>query len=157
MPITLTVNGSPHHLEADENTPLIFALRNELGCYGARLGCGLEQCGACVVLADGHPIYSCTARLGDLEGQSIETLEGLADEQGRLHPIQEAFLAHNAGQCGFCLGGIIMRVKALLGKEPNPSRAEICQALDGNLCRCGAQPRMIRAIESAATRMRSET
>jgi nicotinate dehydrogenase subunit A len=154
MSIRLTVNGSPHSLELSEEVPLIFALRNDLDCHGAKLGCGLEQCGACVVLADGEPIYSCTTRIGDLQGKAIETLEGLAAESGELHPIQQAFLNHNAAQCGFCLSGIVIRTKALLAKNPKPSRQDICQALDGHLCRCGAQPRMIRAVESAAARLR---
>jgi nicotinate dehydrogenase subunit A len=154
MSFTLSINGTPHHLDVDEDTPLIFVLRNELCLYGARLGCGLEQCGACVVLADGKPVHACTMRLGDVGDAEIETVEGLAAENGELHAIQQAFLAHNAAQCGYCLGGILMQAKALLAQNANPSREEICLALDGHLCRCGAQPRIIRAIESAAARLR---
>jgi len=157
MSVTLTINDTPHTFAADEDTPLIYVLRGELGFYGARLGCGLEQCGACVVLADGDPVYACTTRAGDLAGRNIETVEGLAAESGELHQIQEAFLDHNAGQCGFCLGGILMRTRALLTENPHPTRDEICAALDSHLCRCGAQPRIIRAIESAAARLRNSS
>ena len=150
MSITLHVNGLPHHLDVDADTPLIFALRQELGCFGAKLGCGTEQCGACVVLADGVPIYACTAQLGDLTGRQIETLEGLANDDGSLHPLQQAFVAENAAQCGFCTAGIIMRAKALLENNANPTRAEIRAALDDHLCRCGAHPRIIRAVARAA-------
>ena len=150
MSLTLHVNGLPHHLDVDADTPLIFVLREELGCFGAKLGCGAEQCGACVVLADGVPIYACTARVGDLTGKHLETLEGLAHDDGTLHPLQQAFLAENAAQCGYCTAGIMMRAKALLATNPNPTRAEICDALDGHLCRCGAHPRILRAVARAA-------
>jgi len=154
LPINLKVNGTRHLLDVDEDTALIYVLRNDLGLYGAKLGCGLEQCGACLVLADGKPVHACTLRLGDVGDAEIETVEGLTAENGELHAIQQAFLAHNAAQCGYCLGGILMQAKALLAQNANPSREEICLALDGHLCRCGAQPRIIRAIESAAARLR---
>jgi len=157
MSISLNVNGTPHSFELEADVPLIFVLRNDLDCHGAKLGCGLEQCGACVVLADGEPVYACTARIGDLQGKVIETLEGLASDSGELHPLQQAFLDHNAAQCGFCLGGIVMRCKALLEEYPRPSSAQICAALDAHLCRCGAQPRIVRAVESAAARLRNST
>ena len=105
------------------------------------------------MLADGVPIYACTARVGDLAGKQLQTLEGLADPNGALHPLQKAFLAENAAQCGYCTGGIIMRAKALLEQSPNPSHAEICAALDDHLCRCGAHPRIIRAVARAAADM----
>ena len=145
----LTVNGQPRHIDVDPETPLIFALRNDLKLTGARLGCGLEQCGSCLVLADGEPIYSCTTTLATLAGKDVETLEGLATGDS-LHPIQQAFIDENAAQCGYCTAGIIMRVKALLQENPDPSRSEICTALDGHLCRCGAHPRILRAVQRAA-------
>jgi nicotinate dehydrogenase subunit A len=147
--VKLMVNGQPRHLDADPETPLIFALRNDLELTGTRLGCGLEQCGSCLVLADGEPIYSCTTTLTTVAGKDVETLEGLATGDS-LHPIQQAFIDENAAQCGYCTGGIIMRVKALLQDNPNPSRDDICTALDGHLCRCGAHPRILRAVQRAA-------
>ncbi|MFV2090999.1 MAG: (2Fe-2S)-binding protein [Pseudomonadales bacterium] len=153
MPITLTVNGLVHTLKLDPATPLIYVLRNDLSLFGAKLGCGLEQCGACVVLAEGEPIYACTARLEDMAGKEIETVEGLTNEHGHLHPIQEAFTELNAAQCGYCTAGIIMRTRALLKEHPHPSRTEICNALDNHLCRCGAHPRIIHAVERAAVKL----
>ncbi len=149
MPISFTLNGLSQALDLDSETPLIHALRNELQLHGAKLGCGLEQCGACVVLIDGEPAFACTARLGDLEGRRLETIEGLADGHGRLHPLQRAFIELNAMQCGYCSAGIIMRLKALLDDEPHPDRASIIGALDGHLCRCGAHPRILKAVERA--------
>lgn len=155
MPIALTVNKLQHRLELAPDTPLIFVLRNDLSLCGAKLGCGQEQCGSCTVLVDGKPVYSCTARLSDVAGKQVETLEGLADEYGARHPLQEAVLELNAAQCGYCLAGIIMRAKALLQGNRSPSREQICQALEGHLCRCGAHPRIVKAIERAASRMRT--
>ena len=156
MSLSITVNGLPHTLEVAPDTPLIFVLREELGLMSAKLGCGLEQCGACVVLADGNPVYACTATVGDLADQEVQTLEGLSDFVTDMHPLQQAFVEENAAQCGYCLSGVLMRAKALLDVESNPSRDRICAALDGHLCRCGAQPRMIRAVQRAAARMRGE-
>jgi nicotinate dehydrogenase subunit A len=146
--VELTVNGSPYSVAADPQTPLIFVLRNDLKLVGAKLGCGLEQCGSCLVLADGEPIYSCTATVADLEGKRIETVEGLANGE-HLHAIQQAFLAENAAQCGYCSAGIIMRIKALLDAAGDPSAQDVLTALDGHLCRCGAHPRILRAVERA--------
>ena len=152
--VKVTVNELTREFDLEADALLIFALRDELALNGAKLGCGLEQCGSCVVLVDGKPTYSCTAQIGDVEGKRVETVEGLADAEGRLHPIQAAFLELNAAQCGFCTAGIIMATKALLDANPQPSRDEICIALDGHLCRCGAHPRIIRAVESAAAKLR---
>ena len=157
MAIRLTVNGVAHSLDVADDTPLIFVLRNDLALHGAKLACGLEQCGACLVLADGEPVFACSSLIGDVAGKAIETVEGLLNQYGELHPIQEAFLSANAAQCGFCVAGIIVRARQLLASNPNPSRDEICAALDGHLCRCGAQPRMINAIENAAARLRGES
>lgn len=153
MSIVITVNNLQHTLELDLDTPLLFVLRDDLSLYGAKLGCGLEQCGSCTVLADGEPIHSCTTRLGDVVGKRVETVEGLSDAAGSDHPLQEAIMELNAGQCGYCLAGIIMRGKALLAANPHPSREEICEALDSHLCRCGSQPRIIKAVERAAVKM----
>jgi nicotinate dehydrogenase subunit A len=149
MPISFSLNGLAQVLDLDPDTPLLYALRNELQLHGAKLGCGLEQCGACLVLIDGEPAYACTARLGDLEGRRLETIEGLAAENGRLHPLQRAFIELNAMQCGYCSAGIIMRLKALLDAEPHPDHDRIATALDGHLCRCGAHPRIFKAVERA--------
>lgn len=153
MPVKLMVNGKVRQLTIDPATALIFALRNELNLMGAKLGCGSAQCGSCVVLADGEPIYSCTTPIADVAGKQIETTEGLFTKEGP-HPIQQAFLEENAAQCGYCLSGIIMRTKALLHDDPAPARQAIKEALDPHLCRCGAHPRIIRAIERAATALR---
>ena len=153
MATTLTVNGKSITTDADPNTPLVFVLRNDLGLTGAKLGCGLEQCGSCVVLADGEPIYSCTVSLASVGGQAIETVESLSRD-GQPDTLQQAFLDENAAQCGYCTAGIILAAKALLARQPDPTRAEIVEALNGHLCRCGAHPRIIRAIQRAAATRR---
>ena len=155
MSVNLTINGQARELDVDPTTPLIFVLRNDLGLVGAKLGCGAEQCGSCLVLADGEPVYSCSAAIIELADKNIETVEGLASGEV-LHPIQQAFLEHNAAQCGYCTAGIIMRAKALLQDNPQPSRDDITAALDGHLCRCGAHPRILRAVERAAQLLRSQ-
>lgn len=153
--LTLTVNGRVHRVEAAATTPLLDVLRNHLGLKGSRFGCGLEQCGACMVLVDGAPAYSCSREAGTLEGRSILTVEGLGGP-GALHPLQQAFIDEQAGQCGYCLSGMLIAAKALLDRNPSPSRAEIVEALDQNLCRCGAHPRILRAVARAAAAMRGE-
>ncbi|MCZ6710085.1 MAG: (2Fe-2S)-binding protein [Gammaproteobacteria bacterium] len=153
--MNLIVNGQSHTIDADPQTSLIFVLRNDLNLVGAKLGCGLEQCGSCVVLADGEPVYSCTRTVADLQGTNIETVEGLAQAEA-LHPVQQAFLEENAAQCGYCTSGIIMRVIALLRDNPDPSPEEVNAALDAHLCRCGAHPRILRAVATAARMLRSK-
>jgi len=155
MSIAVTVNDLRHTLDLDPDTPLLLVLRNELTLNGAKLGCGLEQCGSCTVLIDGEPVHSCTTRLADAADRRVETVEGLTAD-GFLHPLQEAVLALNAGQCGYCLAGIIMRSKALLAANPQPSRDEICAALDSHLCRCGSHPRIVKAVQRAALQLRSK-
>lgn len=142
------VNGREVASQSEDAT-LLMMLRNELGLRGTRFGCGLEQCGACVVLVDGAPRYSCTLPVADVAGRDVQTVEGLA-KNGRLDPLQQAFIDEQAGQCGYCLSGILMAARALLNRVPKPSRAQIVEALDGHLCRCGSHPRIIRAIERAA-------
>ena len=149
----LDINGLTYRVDEDPDTPLINILRDNLLLTGTRTGCALEQCGCCVVLVDDQPTYACTARLADCVDRRVETIEGLADEVGHLHPLQQAFLDANAAQCGFCTSGILMRAKALLASNAHPSHEEIAAALDGHLCRCGAHPRIIRAIETAARKL----
>jgi nicotinate dehydrogenase subunit A len=146
----ITINGRPRHVSADEHATLLDVLRGDLGLRATRFGCGLEQCGACMVLIDGAPAYACTRLISTLPGKRVVTVEGLA-EDGSLAPLEQAFLAEQAGQCGFCLTGILVSAQALLDRNPAPSRAEIAAALDNNLCRCGAHNRIIRAVERAAT------
>ena len=153
MSIELTINGKPSSVAAAETTPLLFVLRNELDLKGTRYGCGLEQCGTCMVLVDGEPVYACSREVGTVAGRSISTIEGIGSTANP-HPLQTAFLDEQAGQCGYCLSGIIMSAKALLDRNPSPSRAQIIEALDKHLCRCGAQPRILRAVEKAAAMLR---
>ena len=150
MSIGLNVNGRQVDVSVAETTPLIDVLRNGLDLKGARYGCGLEQCGSCMVLVDGEPVYACSREVGTVAGRRIVTIEGL----GGSHPLQTAFLDEQAGQCGYCLSGIIMSAKALLDRNPAPTRADIVEALDKHLCRCGAHPRILRAVEQAAAMLR---
>jgi nicotinate dehydrogenase subunit A len=150
----LTVNGARTQVRAAEATPLLDVLRNELGLKAARFGCGLEQCGACKVLVDGEPAFSCTLPVSSVSGRKVTTLEGLGTAEAP-HPLQRAFLDEQAGQCGYCLSGILISASALLAANPDPSRASIVAALDGHLCRCGAHLRIVRAIERAAAEMRA--
>ena len=145
----LTVNGQRVSVAAEPTTPLIDVLRNHLDLKGTRYGCGLEQCGTCMVLIDGVPDYSCAREVGTVAGRAITTIEGIGSAD-RPHPIQQAFLDEQAGQCGYCLSGIIVSAKALLDRNPSPSRAEIIAALDKHLCRCGTHTRIIAAVERAA-------
>ncbi len=147
--IALTVNGRPARVTAPEATPLLDVLRNQLDLKGTRYGCGLEQCGTCMVLLDGEPIHACSREIGTVAGRAITTIEGLGSIE-RPHPLQQAFMDEQAGQCGYCLSGIIVTAKALLDRNPSPSRAEIIAALDKHLCRCGTHTRIIAAVERAA-------
>jgi nicotinate dehydrogenase subunit A len=151
--IALTVNGRSVRVSAIETTPLLDVLRNQLDLKGARYGCGLEQCGSCMVLLDGEPIYACSREVGTVAGRSVTTIEGLGTAV-QPHPLQQAFLDEQAGQCGYCLSGIVISAKALLDRNPAPTRADIATALDKNLCRCGAHPRILRAVEKAAAMLR---
>lgn len=149
MTLTIHVNGSSHAVAAEPETPLLYVLRNDLKLKGARFGCGLGQCGACTVLVDGKPVQSCDFPLSAAAGKSVTTVEGLAAD-GKLHPLQQAFITEQAAQCGYCVTGIIMTAKALLDANPRPSDAEIRAALKGNLCRCGTHQRILKAIRRAA-------
>lgn len=149
--IQFQVNGTAVSAASGDNTSLLDVLRNELDLKGSRYGCGLEQCGTCLVLVDGTPAYACTRELASVAGRQITTAEGLAT-----HPIHTALLAEQAGQCGYCLSGIMISAAALLAANHNPSRAEIAAALDKNLCRCGTQTRILKAVERAAAVLRGE-
>ena len=146
--VDLFVNGTPVHVEGDGTKPLLSVLRNELGLRGSRFGCGTEQCGACMVLIDGEPSFSCTRAIESLAGKRVTTVEGLSPG-GSLSPLQQAFLDEQAGQCGYCLSGILISAAALLARNPRPSRSEIAAALDRHLCRCGAHNRIMRAVARA--------
>ena len=154
--ISFFVNGQPVSVDVANNVRLLYVLRNHLGKRGAKFGCGLGQCGACTVLIDGNPTQSCDVSVEFAAGRSVTTLEGLS-EGDVLHPLQQAFLEEQAAQCGYCTAGILMSAKGLLDRNPNPTRAEIVDALARNLCRCGAHLRVIRAVERAAKILRGET
>lgn len=146
---SLTLNGQQRTADADGETTLLHVLRNEFGINSSKYGCGTELCGACRVLVDGEITYACTRTLAECSGTTIVTLEGLS-EDGQLHPLQRSFLALNAGQCGYCLSGILITAYKLLETNNHPDRSEITEALKNHLCRCGAHNRIINAIEAAA-------
>jgi nicotinate dehydrogenase subunit A len=148
MMITLNVNGREHLVDVEPDTPLLTVLRNYLGLFAAKLGCGLEQCRACVVLVDGKAVPTCASPVELFVGRPITTLEGLGTP-ARPHPLQLAFLEEHAAQCGYCIPGMIVTAKALLDQTPAPSDGEIREALAGNLCRCGTHPRIIAAVKRA--------
>jgi nicotinate dehydrogenase subunit A len=147
MPMMLNVNGRLHEITAEAETPLLYALRNDLQLKGARYGCGAGFCGACMVIVDGQPVQSCDVPVSAVAGKSITTIEGIGTD-GNPHPLQQAFIREQAAQCGYCITGIIMTAKALLDAKPAPSDAELREALAGNLCRCGTHTRILRAIKS---------
>jgi nicotinate dehydrogenase subunit A len=149
-----TINGKAVRVGAAADTPLLDVLRNHLGLRGTKFGCGLEQCGCCMVLIEGKPEKSCGKALATVAGKAVVTIEGLGS-RNRPHPLQQAFLDEQAGQCGYCLSGILISAKALLERNPAPSRAEIATALDDHICRCGSHPRVLRAVALAARRIRA--
>jgi nicotinate dehydrogenase subunit A len=149
MAINIKVNGAMHSVPAEPDTPLLYVLRNDLGLNAAKFGCGLAQCGACTVLIDGEPMRSCVTPIDTLGRSEITTLESLGTIE-RPHPLQAAFMAEQAAQCGYCIAGMIMSAKALLDRNPQPSEGEVRQGLAGNLCRCGAHNRIVRAVLRAA-------
>ncbi len=152
MPIEFTLNGDTVQVDVDPGTSLLEVLRNDLELNGPKFGCGLAQCGACAVTMDGSSIRSCVTPVSVVAGREVTTLEGLGDET-HPHPLQSAFIDEQAIQCGYCASGIIMTAAAFLADNVSPSRNQIVKALSGHLCRCGAQPRMIKAVERAAKRM----
>jgi len=152
MAVTLKVNGTARTVLAEPDTPLLYVLRNDLALNGAKFGCGLAQCGACTVLVDGKPVFSCITEIGSLADAEITTLEGLGTE-AKPHPLQQAFIDEQAAQCGYCINGMIMTAKALLDRNPRPSEEQVRDALAANLCRCGTHNRIIRAVLRAAVVM----
>jgi nicotinate dehydrogenase subunit A len=155
MPLyRLHVNGQSREATAEATTPLLYVLRNDLELNGPKFGCGLGQCGACMVLVDGVAMRSCQMPVSAVENKPVITLEGLGSRDS-LHPLQKAFIDEQAMQCGYCINGMIMSAKALLDRNPEANEAEIKRALDGNLCRCGSHNRIVRAIERAAREMAS--
>lgn len=144
--IQLRVNGEAHEIDAEPAMPLVFALRNHLGLVGAKLGCGLEQCGACAVLVDGEPVLSCVRAVSEFENAEITTIEGLA-AGGQPSAIQQAFIEEGAAQCGYCTSGIVIAATALLNSNKQPDRTEIAEALKDHLCRCGSHTRVFAAID----------
>ena len=151
--IELHINGERRAVKAASEVNLLDVLRNELGLMGARFGCGSGQCGACAVIIDGEDKPSCMAEIGNLKNKRVVTLEGIGTPDAP-HPLQSAFLELQAGQCGYCLSGILIGAKALLDKNPNPTRKEIAAALSWHLCRCGVHNRILDAVMLAAQRMR---
>ncbi|HEX6054070.1 MAG TPA: (2Fe-2S)-binding protein [Gemmatimonadaceae bacterium] len=149
MALRIRVNGNEHDVSAAPDTPLLHVLHNDLALNGPKFGCGLGQCGACMVHVDGAPRRSCMTELSAVVGKEIVTIEGLGTPE-RPHPLQQAFIDEQAAQCGYCINGMIMRAAALLARTPRPTRDEITSAMSANLCRCGTHMRIVRAIERAA-------
>jgi nicotinate dehydrogenase subunit A len=145
---TITVNGRQHEVAAAPDTPLLYVLRNELELNGPKFGCGLAQCGACTVHIDGKPARSCSVPVSAVKGK-VTTIEGLGTPE-KPHPLQAAFVAEQAAQCGYCINGMIMTASAFLAQNPRPSEQQVRAALDGNLCRCGTHMRILRAVRRAA-------
>jgi len=151
--IQFNLNGKPVELSVDPNLTLMWVLRDSFGLTGTKFGCGLGFCGACTILLDDEPVRSCMLTVGDVSGKDVLTIEGLT-RNGSLHPIQKAFMEHDALQCGYCTPGMIMNAYGLLLKHPEPSSSEIIEGMEGNLCRCGAYGRIIKAIQTAAREMK---
>jgi carbon-monoxide dehydrogenase small subunit len=147
--ISFTLNGQPASVTTDDERMLLWVLRGDLGLTGAKFGCGAGLCGACTVVVDKQAVRSCSTPVKDVAGKHVLTIEGLSRD-GRLHPIQEAFLKHHAYQCGYCTPGMILNAYALLLKTPRPTEAQIVEAMDDNLCRCGSHVRIVTAILEAA-------
>lgn len=150
----LTVNGSAHEVDVNSSTPLLYVLRNDLGLNGAKFGCGLGQCGACTVMVDGKPVFSCLTPIMLMEGREIKTVEGLGtvDDPG---PMQAAFIEEQAAQCGYCIAGMMVRAQSILEANPDATDEEIRQGMEPNLCRCGTHMRILRAVSKARTLMKS--
>ncbi|WP_205389880.1 (2Fe-2S)-binding protein [Sulfitobacter sp. SK011] len=151
MTLSLTVNGKTHQVTSEPDTPLIYVLRDELGLKGTKLGCGLEQCGACAVLVDGKAVLSCVSAVEAFDRKEITTIEGIADsELGRC--VQDAFVETSAAQCGYCTAGLVVATTALLSHNSKPDKDDITEALTPHLCRCGSHPRVLRAVKRASER-----
>jgi aerobic-type carbon monoxide dehydrogenase small subunit (CoxS/CutS family) len=151
--ITFTLNGKVTEVKIDPGETLLWVLRNHFGLTGTKFGCGNGFCGACTVLLDNEAVRSCQLSIGDVAGKKVLTIEGLATD-GKLHPVQQAFIDHDALQCGYCTSGMIMNAVALLIKNPNPTKKEIISGMEQNLCRCGTHVRIIQAVETASAQMK---
>jgi aerobic-type carbon monoxide dehydrogenase small subunit (CoxS/CutS family) len=151
--ISFILNGKETELVTDPTQTLLWVLRNQLGLTGTKYGCGIGFCGACTVLIDNEPVRSCMLPVSEVKGKSVITIEGLATN-GELHPVQKAFIDHDALQCGFCTPGMILTAAGMLMKNPSPTRQEVIEGLEDNLCRCGAHTRIIDAVLSAANEMK---
>lgn len=149
MILTLCINGETHRVTSDPDTPLIYVLRDELKLKGTKLGCGLEQCGACAVLVEGKVVLSCVSAVETFDGKEITTIEGIGDTSVGSR-VQDAFVSMSAAQCGYCTAGLVVATTALLTSNPTPDKDSISQALTPHLCRCGSHPRVLRAVEQAA-------
>jgi aerobic-type carbon monoxide dehydrogenase small subunit (CoxS/CutS family) len=148
--VQLTVNGKPQKIDIDPDTPVLWAVREQLGLNGTKFGCGASLCGACTIHIDGEAVRSCVTPLSEAEGKEVTTIEGIAAPDGTLHAVQEAWIAHQVPQCGYCQSGQIMSAVALLKLNPNPSDGDIDTAMAGNICRCGMYQRIKAAIKTAA-------
>jgi carbon-monoxide dehydrogenase small subunit len=151
--LRFTLNGKKTEVLIDPTQNLLWVLRNHFGLTGTKFGCGMGFCGACTILVDNEPVRSCMLPVGDIAGKKVMTIEGL-EKNGKLHPVQKAFVDHDALQCGYCTPGMIMSATGLLLKNPSPTRQEIAEGLEENLCRCGAHVRILDAVESAAKTMK---
>lgn len=154
--LSFTLNDKPVTLRVDPDRPLLWVLRTDLGLTGAKFGCGQGLCGACTVLINNEAVSACQVSVGEVSGRDVRTIEALAIN-GKLHPIQEAFVAHDALQCGFCTPGMILKAYAILVSNPTPTRQEIIDAMEDNLCRCGAHVRIVEAIQTAAKALKGGT
>jgi carbon-monoxide dehydrogenase small subunit len=150
--ISFVLNSTPKRVTVDEDRMLLWVLRDDLGLTGTKFGCGEAVCGACTVLVNDEPVRACVTPMREVDGKRLLTIEGLARD-GRLHPVQDAFVKHLGFQCGYCTPGMILGAYALLLKNPKPTRADIVRQMDDHLCRCGAHVRVVQAIETAATAM----
>ena len=148
MPIKLTVNGRPREVDVEPDMPLLWVIRDELDMKGTKFGCGIAQCGACTVHVEGNPVRSCSTPVSSVQGKRLTTIEGLSPAAD--HPLQKAWIAEQVPQCGYCQSGQIMQAAALLAKNKKPTREQIVTHMNGNICRCGTYPRIVRAIQRAA-------
>ena len=151
--ISFTLNGKKTEVDIDPTQTLLWVIRNHFGLTGTKYGCGTGFCGACTVIIDDEAVRSCTLPVGDIAGKRVVTIEGLS-KNGKLHPLQQAFVEHDALQCGFCTPGMIMNATALLTKNPNPTKQEIIEGMEDNLCRCGAHVRIVEAVKTASDEMK---
>jgi aerobic carbon-monoxide dehydrogenase small subunit len=154
LPLSFTLNGRPQELEVEPHELLLDVVRERLGLTGVKRSCDVQVCGACTLLVDGRPVSACTTLAFEVRGRSVLTIEGLAENNGKLHPLQQAFIDHGGFQCGFCTPGMILAAKALLDENPQPSEAELKHFMHGNICRCTGYKKIIESIMAAAKEMR---